>query len=425
MIKSFIVHSLKYSIVILISSVIGLTMLCLVYLLPTDLMENNVEPLRNIKWEQSEYLWSGIAGSYLNNYTDAFMLNTAICKGKGNIIEKANAAYSYEYTDNGVNSLQSYLRGEDGDNIVPYARYWNGYLIVLKPLLLVLSYNQIRVFNVVVQTILISFLLVLIWKNKREHVIPFLCSILLIHPYVISQNMHFSVVYYILLGSLIGFFLFRRKIEQNMDYWFLCIGIAVSFFELLTYPLITLVYMLIFEESMRSEKEEGLFADFRRIISYIWAWGVGYIGIWGIKWIISSMILKDNVIANAIGQVLYRSSGSDIAGNKVGRLEVLWLNMQDYFNPVTLYILVISLAAIMIFSFFEKRIWIESEGNYIVKLLVIALMPVMWLMAKTNHSYIHHWMTYRELAPSVFSILIVIESIVHKKIHKEDIQVSG
>ena len=419
MIKEFVNRCIKYIVILIASSIIGIMLLVLAYLLPVSRMRENVSDMKEIEWEAGEYLLENVAGSYLNNYTDAFMLNTAICEGKGSVLEKSNAAYSYEYKDNGVDSFLRYLNEEEGYKLAPYARYWNGYLVILKPLLLFFSYYDIRTLNLILQSVLYVWCIIeIIRAGKKGFLIPFMGATLMMFPPVIAKSMHFSVVYYILLISMIIAVRYAERLEGKWEYFFLCIGMVVTYFELSTYPMITLLYPLIYVEITKKEGSD-LITRIKRIISYSWAWCFGYIGLWGIKWIISSIVLGDNIIVNALGQILFRTSGADLSGDKVARIDVLILNFKDYSNNVIICICTIAVLTEVVYVVMKnKKDYSVIDRSTVCELIILALIPMIWLMAKTNHSYIHHWMTHRELSVSFLVLFILVGNLSCGLYHK-------
>lgn len=88
----------------------------------------------------------------LDNFTDCLMYATAIHPGTGNPVRDAvrNARYGYEDLDM-LQSLVDYANDAgDKENQryeVVYPRYWHGYLVILKPLLLFFNVNRIRMLN--------------------------------------------------------------------------------------------------------------------------------------------------------------------------------------------------------------------------------------------------------------------------------------
>ena len=67
-------------------------------------------------------------------------------------------------------------------------------------------------------------------------------------PEVIGLSMQYAPIFFIMLISVFILLKFKDKLleNNNLIYYFLIIGMATSFFDLLTYPLITLRTPLIF-----------------------------------------------------------------------------------------------------------------------------------------------------------------------------------
>lgn len=407
MIKKFCITMLKYVVLVIAMAVIGLLLLCLVYLIPTERITANASKANTESWEPGEYLIDNMRCTYLNNYTDAFMLNTAACPGEGSILNKAVAAYSYSYGENSFESFKKFFGNEPGYSLEHYARYWNGYLIFLKPLLLFFDYSGIRIFNIIVTSLLLIFLLIRMVKSSTSiYVVAFVVSVLTMIPISMSFCMHYCVVYYILLISLIVLFDFLKKRPEKIEYLLLVVGATTTFFELSTFPLITLTFPLIIIELFFAE--EKVWPRMKRIIGNAWAWVCGYIGMWGLKWIIASLIMHKNIIGDAAGQILFRTSESNLSGEQIGRFGALKINFLNLVSPISLILIgvfVLILAVLLCSKKYEMK-KLPPQG-LIVTLIIVSIIPPVWLMLKANHSIIHNWMTYRELSASLFALLAI------------------
>lgn len=49
----------------------------------------------------------------------------------------------------------------------------------------------------------------------------------------------------------------------------------------------------------------------------------------------------------------------------------------------------------------DKKMYLKN-----IHFLLIAIIPFVWYMVLANHSYVHYWFTYRELAIFIFAILV-------------------
>lgn len=94
---------------------------------------------------------------------------------------------------------------------ISYGRYWHGYLIVLKTLLLFLNVSEIRMLNLILQGTLFCILLYLVRKRiGAVYQIPLLLMEAVLNPIVLPLSLQFSWVYYIGILSAIVF-LIREK----------------------------------------------------------------------------------------------------------------------------------------------------------------------------------------------------------------------
>ena len=105
------------------------------------LMINTAYSIDNNKPFESSFL---ARKNYIPNVTDDIYQDTA-----GEL--KSSSKYKYH---NEVGELNDLVNGEKVESF-EYARYWHGYLIILRPLLAFISLNEIRV----IFTIMLIFIL--------------------------------------------------------------------------------------------------------------------------------------------------------------------------------------------------------------------------------------------------------------------------
>lgn len=149
-----------------------------------------------------------------------------------------------------------------------YPRYWHGYLIFLKPLLILFDYTQIIYLLLIITFGLIIILNLSIYKKFQNIYLNifFLISIILfdmeISTFTINENICFII-------SMISSIYVLKKEKTNM--LFFITGMLTSFFDLLTLPIITLCYMLVFS-CMKEQKSGNLKESMKNILikSILW-----------------------------------------------------------------------------------------------------------------------------------------------------------
>lgn len=379
------------------SILLGALLLILVFKLPTEEMKNNVQRSTQVYDYEGVYpqLMSGYKMSQLDNCTDAIMLLNAITPPTG--YKDAMLVYRTNYADrNPTGSLTDYANDVNSKTYVEnYPRYWHGYLVILKPLLLFFDVSDIRVFNMF---ILFGLLLYIVWqmmlKRQECFIIPFAVSLLLMNPITIPISFQFSTVSYIMLFSVI---IALKKEAWNPGqqlFFFMLIGIATAYFDFLTFPLVGLYFPMIFMLMTEKSWKNSL----RLVISGSLSWIFGYAGMWCGKWLIGSLITGRNIFKNAM------RGANKYTGQEISSIEIIFKNVQVLMKYPILLLGIGILIYYMIHFIKSKKSHTTAIIEY-VPFILIAFAPVCWYIAAGTHSYIHYWFTYRELCVSIFAIL--------------------
>lgn len=401
---------------LLMSIGLGYLLLFFVYLLPVEPMQENVKRSGQIYISEQQYqrVIPGYISTQLDNYTDTWMLGNAIFKNDTAKWKQALTCTRAEYGNGPKDSIERYINRDFQYEKENYSRYWHGYLIILKPLLLIFSYADIRFLNIILESILV--LLVCNELNKRgykKQIIAYFISLLFVMPVVIPLSIQFSVIFYI--SNLGMIFLLKRYEwlnEKGYTYlFFLITGVMTSYFDLLTYPIATLgmslTCLVILEYNLHIREK------IQKIIAYSVSWGAGYAGMWAGKWILATFLLKENVLQNAISQIAFRTATNQDR-ESISVFEVWFRNIEFYFErPYLIVVLgcIFGSIAILIIRKISLKQLFESG----IPFIVIAFMPFMWYILARQHSYEHHWFTFRGLMVTVFACLNIIIQVYDEK----------
>ena len=408
----------------------------MVFLLPTDLMTAKLPAAAEVFEKEDAYPL--FASEYLirltpenmkdpkalllnnrmtarDNYTDALMLLNATYSGEEPLVERALMVYRYmppKYSTPVLDIVNYYGKNTGLDEAVrgEYARYWHGYLVLLKPLLCVMDYRFIRILNMAVLSVLLVWLIYLLNQRLGDKVRnAFLVALLFFMPFTIPFCMQFCTATYVMLIGMLALLKNESVWCQGMKIatYFLLLGICTSYVDYLTYPLVTfgipmLLYLLLNPEcKFRIYLRCGVF------------WGMGYLGMWAMKWVYTSLILQENHFAEAINQILFRMSNQNEDKNaSIGFLSPVAANLSNYVNIV--YLLLIAIILVYIIMALRKNSCAQviSEGRLA---LLTACLPAIWYCVIANHSYVHSSFTYRALFVSVWAILLVCSGAYLKK----------
>lgn len=137
------------------------------------------------------------------------------------------------------------------------------------------------------------------------------------------------------------------------------------------------------------------------------SWFVGYGGMWAGKWIIAAIFGDASSVSSALTIAYFRSSMADEAGQTFRFLDVAARNLSHLACPAILAA-AIYVVAVMVALGRKRggiRSWFVDGRQNFVPLGVLATLPFCWYLTVGNHSYIHHWFTYRTLVVSIFAIL--------------------
>lgn len=386
--------------------VAGYLALVCVYALPTKPIQTNVMEAANILQMDGSHpeLIYGHQDTMLDNLTDSIMMNVARFEKEDSIFEEA--LLNKRVMAHGL--MDSELLAEEaagkiaGDEAVSYGRYWHGYLLYLKPLLMVLNYGQIRYFIGMIQLgLFVSVVYLFVKKNKASHIIPFTAAYFFLNPAALSLSLQYFPASVLTMLQFIMLLLQEEKYREDHKRWiyhFFIVGCLISYFDLLTYPLLTLGMPLTF---LLVENRKSIKDSMVRFLESCIAWGAGYGMMWGSKWVLGSLLTKENIIQDAIGNVLIRVGASENEV-KVSFVQVIMKNIGT--NKLCLLAVVLVFIGIILYGILKKQFTDFRKFDFGVSLC--ALLPFAWYVVVSNHSYIHYWFTYRILAISIYAIFV-------------------
>lgn len=415
---------IKYAGVLCISILTGLLLLFAVYALPVGNMKANVARSSEIFNYEGIYpqMVNGYKYMQLDNYTDSIMLGAAIYDGPEGTIDKAVNNYHPDSAQlspelaltNYANEVSAYEYLQ-----MPYGRYWHGYLVPLKLLLLFFDYSDIRVLNFFLQNILLFYIIKQLYRIHMEQYAPaFLVTVFLINPLTAALSLQFSSVYYIILFSTVWFLRLVRQgkaTENRIDHLFFLTGILTAYLDFLTYPLASFGILLVLY--MIVNREELNVASIKPIFKKMLLWGAGYGGMWSGKWLAGSILTKGNLFKDALNQILVRASTGSQQGTEYSRIDAVMKNISVLLKWPFLIVFLWGVFWLFRMRGLTLRI-IRQRIILIVLFAAAALLPVGWILVTAGHSYGHYWFTYKEFAISSFSLLslgIYLEDLVCDK----------
>ena len=373
-------------------------LLIIVNTIPGNTIQPNVDESIRIVDQEGDYplLYShdDPTNTPKDNFTDRIMLQKTITSPDENILQRTMVG--------------------------SYARYWHGYLVWLKPLLVVFELPQIRQIIIITFIILLVALAILISKYISIYLgVALLATFALFNIPIFTSSMQFAnvfilsfIVSIILLAALI-----RGASKRFIYSLFIIVGIVTCFIDFLTTPIVTLGMPLLIYIAFLIKQRRHTNKDLvRPILIGALLWSLGYVFMWLLKWLLASAILQQDIFKDAIDQVfLHVSSGSHEAGSagSYTHLGMLVTNLRHILFIKPISIAIIAIATIGVFIKYRRK-KIALILPTILTIGAIGLSPVLWVLATLNHSSTHHWFTFRQFTISLFAGFIILWALYRK-----------
>ncbi len=386
---------------VILSACVGILLLCGAYILPTERIDENVRRSAEVFEREGSYpsvvSW---CTSLLDNFTDAYMLLEAADQSEGSVLERAlTNAPGITGSDPCKVLIAHYVEGKPLPESDGYPRYWHGYQIWLKPLLSVMTYQGIRIFNLVFQAGLVILTGFLLYRKKLSRIIlPFFLTYLMLMPAALARSLQYSACFDVSVLALIAMLLIRNRDRQL--YVFLFAGIGTAFFDLSSYPVLTFGMPAVMYFTLNPPK--NVKETIKRFVMIGMCWVLGFAGMWVLKWTAATLLTGRNAFSDALSQVRVRTSNlHQDEVTEVSYIECAFRNVQWFVRtPATV--------AIVLFCVWNLLPFGKKVGTaYLPALpyLLIALVPFAWFALTINHSYMHILFVCKTLGGSVFAMM--------------------
>lgn len=353
-------------------------LMTLAHCIPNSMVAYHQETSKTILSMESEWIWFGnffgVDAGRLDNTTDNIMVDGVIIQ------------------DDGMSPLQAAM------SVNGYSRYWHGYLVFLRPLMIWLNYWQIRYVNMFVFFLLVCAVFRLIGKRVGAGgAYSFAVALIACYIVIIPVSMQYISVFLVMLCSM-AYMLIRYE-RMDMPLFFMIVGMVTNFVDFLTAPILTLgmPLLLCLYMDIRCEEERPWRWYLGRIFTCSLLWGIGYGLCWASKWLIGTMVLGESVFESAAGHASYWTQnnwGNDriIAAEQNFAYFFLAQGKRVFFPFVP-----VILGGIVCAACFRSDKWKRAFC-----LVPVCTYPYVWYMVLANHSLYHTWFTNRAQAITLF-----------------------
>ena len=442
-------NTLMFILTFIILICIYMLLLTITSLIPSSVLKENVRESSETLYEEGEKVTYDLKYKEENifTFTDALMINTAYSIDSTHPIESfmlarknyipgqtktvspdgqynLGANEKYINPDTGdlyqTKELYGLMHGDNIEDSYEYARYWHGYLVILRPLLALFNYEGIRIVLLIFTILSAGTLIVLLSKkiNLLTGII-FAIGLLSVNILIVSRSINEILIFLVAFISSIFLLLKKDKIK-NIGLFFFVVGSVSSFIDLLTTPLITLgltsiIYFLMLQ---KNEDKVSVKKYIIELIKIGITWCMGYGLTWVSKWIITELIYGRPIVSQAIEQALFRSKLPTYKGQIIfGPLDVIERNLEFLSKTVMTIIAIIAITYIIVMAVknYKKNIDINENLKKSIPYILIFFFPIIWYLALKQHSYTHVNFTYRLLCISVICLLLISSIILKEK----------
>lgn len=364
------------------------------YTIPSKKINENVKDSMIALNREKEYPsvnLSDVKATRLDNFTDKIM------------IDKARGTKESSLTE--------------GMFVNGYPRYWHGYQVFLRPMLVLFNYSVIRQIYGAILVLLIGINFYLYLKKLDVFIaFSFLFSLYFVRIYIFFLSMQFSNIFFVTL--LFNIFLLRNfeNNTSNRQYflYFLTIGSLTNFFDLLTVPLVslgipltTLIYLNLKNEGILSRISVTYL---KSILINSFSWVVGYGLTWLSKWLLASLVLRRNILEDAFKTIIFRTEGDKSI--PLNRIDMMKNNVSTMFNNFYIVLITCMIVLAIIILIKEREHIIGKISLNSIYILSLIGYPYIWYTVLAGHSQVHYWFTYRLQIIAVFALLSFLSYIV-------------
>ena len=303
----------------------------------------------------------------------------------------------------GCEPLARFFEGSREQKILDYFRYWHGYLLIARPVLALMPYNDMRGY---LFTASLGLFVWLVWRIGADFGAR--TALAFVAPFVALNAMGLMVVatkattWLLAIGA--GLFFSRRKAEETPLLAFFTVGVLTAYFDFFTAPAFIFCFAAVI--AMIYEARAGRAPHWRDFILSGVFWGAGWAGFILIKIAIAAVILDGDVWREFLDAALFRVRGETAEVESLAPGMALYENLaalKTFWGPVA----IIAFFILPIATKARRARWAALAKSRSA-LLGVAAAPLLWMEVFTNHTQIHAAFTQINYAPAFILAALVL-----------------
>lgn len=402
------IKPVRGALALLLAVSLCLAMSLTAFLIDTPAMREHAEQSVDLLGYESASpeIVGGFASSRLDNYTAVLILKTAAYIGDDPLLRMAFSGLrtdlppQEDQTD--WEAYATYSDAVPSPNNVPYSRYWHGYTFALRLLLCLFTFTNLQMLLLFAQTALLLWTVLLMVRRGLQQLIPaFAVSWFFMSPPALGLCLQYAPVSLIALLACSLLLALKPALSRSvgLPVFFALIGLFVNYFDLLTFPVVSLSFPLILLIALETKTTISFGGLMREALLCCVGWALGYACMWMLKWGLNFLVLGQDGIAAVGDQISLRLSAG---GESHSRLDILLRNIRIVTDKTAYRVILLAVLALLLALFIRRRPR-RLDGRTLLLLLPL-LAPVLWTLALSNHASDHTYFTYRNLCGAFFAL---------------------
>lgn len=375
--------------------------LFLVNLIPRNWMYDNISS--SVKYYNDvgfkSYLNDSMA--FMNDCSaDATAMNVMYNTSDGNVLYNSLVVPMYrefEHQDFMKMSYETVINNKEAN--YNYNRYWHGYQVLWKPLLIFFNANTIQAIMLVGYIALLTYMMFSCIKEKLKLLGISLClmNVLYIVPFGFTALEYIPVFYITIISCIL---LIKDKFDPIII--LSCSGIATAFFDFLTSETLAVTVPLLCYLYLNKTN-----LKFFNVVKLGISWLIGYCGTFLFKWTFSSVLYGENFIKIAFEKYATHKSIFDSSFGLKFNVNTLFFNslkVDDIYMVLSIALIIIC----FIVYLYRKE---STSVKYLWFVFVICLIPYIRYLVLAGHSIGFMWFTYRAQLVLIPALVLVLSEI--------------
>lgn len=354
-----------------------------------------------------------MSGGYssVDNYTETIILSSSFYMDSR---VKPDSILSNPFTIGKEDSLHE-IAYEDVEPASYYTRYWQGFRAFVRPLLALFDYGTIRLLINLMFNILFSINLIMMRRFLGVgEVFSFAISLIMLNLATISSNVQHSMVFLIAFFSLVILMMWKNQISKYLLLYFCVIGMITQYFDFYTAPLVTfgypmvLVLLLLRRKKMLISSKDDYYL--KLVLACLMTWLIGYIGMWFMKMLLTSLFTPHDGFESAINAFVYRIGIKKNASS---------YSVPDAFKAIFISLLhrksiIVGVSVIGILVFWGGVIRLSKDRKWKqwitrnIALLFISTIPLVWFALSAQPTIAHSYFQFRPIGITIFCVLCIV-----------------